>query len=229
MDFYVIIVPALALSLCMLLNLLVLKRRDKHLFAELQQSEDIIPIIREKLLNISKEERRELTEFTRATDKNTIDSLVADPVAQTASKFTRAIGKKTLISIAELGSYIKRKRESERLTLKAAAKQTQVSASTLSRIENGAGIPDTPTLARLAKWLGIPFERIARGGGSKESPIVYYPQESVPDIAHAYLRADPNLTPDQARALEDMLRIAYNELSNRAEENEAPEKNPAEE
>jgi hypothetical protein len=35
----------------MLLNLLILKRRDEHLFAELQQNQDIIPIICEKLLN----------------------------------------------------------------------------------------------------------------------------------------------------------------------------------
>lgn len=76
MDFYIIIVPALALSLCMLLNLLVLRRRDKYLFAELQQSQDIVPIICEKLFNISKEEHHEPTEFTRATDKDTIEPLI---------------------------------------------------------------------------------------------------------------------------------------------------------
>lgn len=121
--------------------------------------------------------------------------------------------KAPLINVAELGQYIRRKRERERLSLRNVAKQTQVSASTLSRIENGTGIPDTPTLARLARWLNIPFERIVTGGTSKESPIVYYPQESVPDIVAAHLRADRNLTPDQARALEDMFRIAYNQLS----------------
>jgi transcriptional regulator with XRE-family HTH domain len=121
--------------------------------------------------------------------------------------------KAPLINVAELGQYIKRKRERERLSLRNVAKQTQVSASTLSRIENGTGVPDTPTLARLARWLNIPFERIVTGGNSKESPIVYYPQESVPDIVAAHLRADRNLTPEQARALEDMFRIAYDQLS----------------
>jgi transcriptional regulator with XRE-family HTH domain len=123
------------------------------------------------------------------------------------------VPKAPLINVGELGQYIKRKRERERLSLRNVAKQTQVSASTLSRIENGTGIPDTPTLARLARWLNIPFERIVTGGNSKESPIVYYPQESVPDIVAAHLRADRNLTPEQARALEDMFRIAYNQLS----------------
>ena len=118
-----------------------------------------------------------------------------------------------LINVAELGQYIKRKREGERLSLRAVAKQTQVSASTLSRIENGTGVPDTPTLARLAKWLSIPFERVVTGGSSTESPIIYYPQESIPDIVAAHLRADPNLTPVLARALEDLFRVAYNQFS----------------
>ena len=118
-----------------------------------------------------------------------------------------------LINVTELGQYIKRKRESERMSLRAVAKQTQVSASTLSRIENGTGVPDTPTLARLAKWLNIPFERVMTGANSKEAPIIYYPQESIPDIVAAHLRADPNLTPELARALEDLFRVAYNQFS----------------
>jgi len=120
-----------------------------------------------------------------------------------------------LINVTELGQYIKRKREREKLSLRAVAKYTQVSASTLSRIENGTGVPDTPTLARLARWLNIPFERVVTGGGSKESPIVYYPQESIPDIVAAHLRADPNLTPELAQALEDLFRVAYTQFSAR--------------
>jgi transcriptional regulator with XRE-family HTH domain len=118
-----------------------------------------------------------------------------------------------LINVTELGSYIKRKRESERLSLRAVAKQTQVSASTLSRIENGTGVPDTPTLARLAKWLSIPFERIVGSGNSSGAPIIYYPSESTPDIVEAHLRADSNLTPEGARALAEMFRVAYNQVS----------------
>lgn len=119
----------------------------------------------------------------------------------------------TDVNVAELGNYLKRKRESESLSLRAVAKQTQVSASTLSRIENGTGIPDTPTLARLAKWLSVPFERIVGANNPVDMPIVYYPQESVPDIVAAHLRADPNLSPDMARALEEVFRVAYKQLS----------------
>jgi transcriptional regulator with XRE-family HTH domain len=118
-----------------------------------------------------------------------------------------------VINVAELGQYIKRKREAEHLSLRAVAKLTQVSASTLSRIENGTGVPDTPTLARIARWLNVPLERIVIGGSSPESPVVYYPQESVPDIVEAHLRADPNLTPETAKALAELFRVAYHQFS----------------
>jgi transcriptional regulator with XRE-family HTH domain len=119
-----------------------------------------------------------------------------------------------LINVAELGKYIKRKRQGERLSLRCVAQQTQVSASTLSRIENGTGMPDAPTLARLAKWLNVPLERIV-GGASRQvgEPVVYYPQESTPDIVEAHLRADRNLTPDTARALAELFRVAYEQFS----------------
>lgn len=121
-----------------------------------------------------------------------------------------------LINIAELGKYLKRKRESERLSLRAVAKQTQVSASTLSRIENGTGTPDTPTLARLAKWLNVPFDRVVGMGTNTEQAIVYYPQESLPDIVEAHLRADKNLTPETAHALSELFRVAYNQFTPKA-------------
>lgn len=118
-----------------------------------------------------------------------------------------------VINVTELGKYIKRKRESERLSLRAVAKLTQVSASTLSRIENGTGIPDTPTLAKIARWLNVPLERIVTGGSSAVAPVVYYPEESVPDIVEAHLRADPNMTPETARALSELFRVAYKQFS----------------
>jgi transcriptional regulator with XRE-family HTH domain len=119
-----------------------------------------------------------------------------------------------LINVAELGQYIKRKRQQEQLSLRGVAQQTQVSASTLSRIENGTGVPDAPTLARLARWLNIPLERIV-GGGQREvgDPVVYYPHESTPDIVEAHLRADRSLSPETARALAELFRVAYQQFS----------------
>ncbi|HEX8185146.1 MAG TPA: helix-turn-helix transcriptional regulator, partial [Blastocatellia bacterium] len=67
------------------------------------------------------------------------------------------------LNIVELGEYVKRKRQEEKLSLRQVATNINVSASTLSRIENGIGVPDSATLARLATWLGIPLERLMRG------------------------------------------------------------------
>ena len=118
-----------------------------------------------------------------------------------------------LINVKELGRYIRRKREVERLSLRAVAKVTGVSPSTLSRIETAKGfIPDAPTLARLSQWLQVPIERIVgltSNNNTENAPVVYYRNESTPAIIEAHLRADPNLTPETARALSDLFRIAY--------------------
>src|SRR5687767_7036167 len=103
----------------------------------------------------------------------------------------------TLVNVLELGKHLKRRRLGEQMSLRAVARETDVSASTLSRIENGSGVPDADTLARLARWLEIPLERIVttRMGESLDA-VVYYPDNSTPDIVEAHLRADRNLTPE---------------------------------
>jgi transcriptional regulator with XRE-family HTH domain len=122
--------------------------------------------------------------------------------------------KDLFINVEELGKYIKRRRQSGRLSLRAVAQQTEVSASTLSRIENGTGTPDAPTIARLARWLNIPLERIVGcDGEAAPGAVVYYPQESTPDIVEAHLRADRNLTPETAQALAELFRVAYKQFT----------------
>lgn len=115
----------------------------------------------------------------------------------------------SFINRSELGDYLKRKRELAHLSLRDVARQTEVSAATLSRIENGTGVPDTPTLTRIARWLNVPLERIVNGNSQSGEPVVYYSNESIPDILEAHLRADPNLTTESAKALSELFRVAY--------------------
>lgn len=133
------------------------------------------------------------------------------------------MGEATL-NIVELGEYVKRKRQEEKLSLRDVAVKINVSASTLSRIENGIGTPDSATLARLASWLGIPLERLMKGsllngieeGARAETytePVIYYPTESTPNIVEAHLRADRNLKPEMAKALAELFRVAYSQFS----------------
>jgi transcriptional regulator with XRE-family HTH domain len=123
---------------------------------------------------------------------------------------------KGLVNTVELGRAIKRKREELGLSLRNVADETQVSASTLSRIENGTGKPDADNIARLTGWLEMPVERIMSGreaGDTSEQAVVYFPQEPTPSIVEAHLRADRNLTPETAQALSELFRVAYAQFS----------------
>ena len=105
-----------------------------------------------------------------------------------------------VIDIRELATLIKAKRGP--LGLRAAATEIEgVSASTLSRVEQGQ-IPDLDTYLRICRWLGV-------------SPEKFVPQTKrqngvdTPDIIAAHLRADRTLDPKTADALATMIRLAY--------------------
>jgi transcriptional regulator with XRE-family HTH domain len=123
---------------------------------------------------------------------------------------------KGLVNTEELGRAIKRRREELGLSLRDVATKTSVSASTLSRIENGTGKPDADNIARLTSWLDVPMERILSGRdpqAEESKAVIYYPQEPMPEIIEAHLRADRNLTPETAAALSELFRVAYTQFS----------------
>jgi transcriptional regulator with XRE-family HTH domain len=119
------------------------------------------------------------------------------------------------IDVAELGRAMKRKRTESGLSLRDVADLTKVSASTLSRIENGTGRPDADNIAALTQWLNMPVDRLLSGerAEGERAPVVYYGSEATPEIVAAHLRADPNLDPATAAALCELFRVAYNQMS----------------
>ncbi|MBA2495123.1 MAG: helix-turn-helix transcriptional regulator [Acidobacteria bacterium] len=122
----------------------------------------------------------------------------------------------SLINTKELGRAIKRRRKELNLSLRDVADVTQVSASTLSRIENGTGKPDADNIARLTGWLDMPIDRVMnkhQNDNKFVDAIVYYPHEATPEIVEAHLRADKNLTPETAKALSELFRVAYTQFS----------------
>lgn len=123
----------------------------------------------------------------------------------------------SLISTIELGRTVKRRRQELELSLRDLADKTGVSASTLSRIENGTGKPDADNIARLSTWLDMPVDRVMKNQGLTNSveAVVYYPHEETPEIVEAHLRADKNLSPDTAKALSELFRVAYKQFSSR--------------
>ena len=120
----------------------------------------------------------------------------------------------SFINTMELGSGIKRRREELGLSLRDVADVTGVSASTLSRIENGTGKPDADNIARLTGWLDMPVDRVMKKHSRQDiEPVVYYPHEATPEIVEAHLRADKKLTPETAKALSELFRVAYQQFS----------------
>ncbi|MFV0390205.1 MAG: helix-turn-helix domain-containing protein [Pyrinomonadaceae bacterium] len=124
----------------------------------------------------------------------------------------------SILSTIELGRAIKRRREELNLSLRDLADKTNVSASTLSRIENGTGKPDAENIARLTDWLDMPIDRLMKKPGNKADveAVVYYPHEATPEIVEAHLRADKNLSPETAEALSELFRVAYSQFSGKS-------------
>ena len=122
------------------------------------------------------------------------------------------------INTVELGRAIKRRREELSLSLRDVADVTNVSASTLSRIENGTGKPDADNIARLTGWLDMPIDRVMSKSTADIEAVVYYPHEATPEIVEAHLRADKKLTPETAKALSELFRVAYKQFSKSKED-----------
>lgn len=94
-------------------------------------------------------------------------------------------------------------RLSRQKTWKEVAQETGVAASTLSRMGKGAK-PDVDGLAALLRWSHLKAEMFIRGASKKEaSPIAKLT---------ALLRADPHLTPQNAKLMEEIVVSTYNKL-----------------
>jgi len=99
-------------------------------------------------------------------------------------------------------------RGSRGLTWKQVAEATSVHASTLARMAQGKR-PDADGLASLSAWSGInPAEFVSTATRRRRS------SESLARISQL-LREDQKLSPEGARALEEIVRAAYAQLSKR--------------
>lgn len=96
-------------------------------------------------------------------------------------------------------------RRSKQLTWKQVAEATGVSASTLTRMAQGRR-PDVDGLAALSRWAGLDPADYVRDGD--EQPGQPEPMAMI----STYLRSDPHLSDDDAQALEDIIRTAYERL-----------------
>jgi transcriptional regulator with XRE-family HTH domain len=116
-----------------------------------------------------------------------------------------------VVNVSELGALVKARRAAQGLSLRDLQDQLQnrLSASALSRIENGA-TPEPKNVAPLAEWLGIPMTSMAWPGQPTAQATT---NQSTPDAVAVHLRADKKLNPVAAEALAGMFRRLYEDLT----------------
>ena len=106
--------------------------------------------------------------------------------------------------VAAFHAALDARRAAQGLTWKDVAEQAGVSASTLTRMSQGKR-PDVDGLALLLAWSGLDASAFLPSANSPE-PLA--------QIA-ANLRADRNLSPESARAIEEIVKVAYEQFRSR--------------
>lgn len=92
------------------------------------------------------------------------------------------------------------------MTWKEVAEESGVNASTLSRMGQGKR-PDIDSLAKLLSWSNLKAEKFIPSPGRKSA-------SSLAEMT-ALLRADPKLSPDSKKALEQVIRSTYSVLQSK--------------
>ena len=115
---------------------------------------------------------------------------------------------------ADLARRVVAKRRADGLTLREAAEQIGVSVPTLSRVERGDHSPDRENLLRLARWVGLRIDPVVHTRRVRNA-VVHGQGASTVEAVELHLRADRNLADEDAEALTEMFRIAYERLATR--------------
>ena len=119
------------------------------------------------------------------------------------------------IDLEKLAAHVRTKRGDR--GLRAVAEEIGgVSASTLSRIEQG-NIPDLPTFIRVCAWLGVSPEEFIEPNFSLKRKTEPNSEFRLPDVVEAQLRQDRVLPNSSVDAISEMIRLAYRAAEAEAE------------
>lgn len=99
-------------------------------------------------------------------------------------------------------------RQSLGFTWKKVAAEAGVSASTLTRMAQGKR-PDIDSLAALAAWAKLDTNQFIRLTAESEKEAVSTEPLAMISI---YLRSDKNLSPEAARAIDELVKVTYARL-----------------
>jgi transcriptional regulator with XRE-family HTH domain len=117
----------------------------------------------------------------------------------------------TTVDVEALYAALDSKRKATGSSWRDVARELDVSASTFSRMGQGRR-PDVDTFATLLRWLGMPAETFMRSASGVDDTAGEEPVAMV----SSYLRSNRNVTSDEADALEEIFRAAYNRLVRQA-------------
>ena len=121
----------------------------------------------------------------------------------------------TLIDPVVLGDRVRAKRRSRKLSIREAAEEVGVSAPTISRVERGH-LPERENLLRLARWAEVRIDPVLHDDARRiRNARVHGPDASTVEAVELHLRADKNLSRNDAAALSEMFRLAYDALSDK--------------
>lgn len=107
------------------------------------------------------------------------------------------------LDIAALVAALDAQRDAKEISWRELARQSGVSASTLTRMQQGK-LPDVNTFGALVEWLGLPADRFLTKKGETIEP------EAHPlAVASTLLRGRKDMSPEAVKALEELVRAAF--------------------
>ena len=111
------------------------------------------------------------------------------------------------IDLEKLAAFLRTKRQNR--GLRAVAEEIgNVSASTLSRIEQGSA-PDLPTFIRICGWLGVSPDEFVDPALHLKKKAAADSDIALPEAIEAQLRQDRVLPTTTVDAISEMIRVAY--------------------
>ena len=112
-----------------------------------------------------------------------------------------------LIDIPALYVALDARRNREEMSWRELAKELNLSPSVFTRLAQGRQ-PEVSSYARMTNWLGVSMDDFVE----RDKPTAEAAEDTMEAIA-SYLRADKALKPESARAIETIVRAAYEEMA----------------
>jgi len=114
----------------------------------------------------------------------------------------------TTVDIEALYAAVRRKRQTASTSWRDIASALSMSPSTFTRLAQGRR-PDVDTFVTLVAWLGLPAEAFMRPSPTQEQ------ESDLVALVSSYLRSSPNVRPQDADTIVDIVEAVYKRLATR--------------